>query len=285
MSAHNASIKRKTIRDIVGQKGKTPIVSLTAYTAPMARMIDPHADFMLVGDSLGMVLYGLDSTIGVSLEMMVNHGRAVVKASQRALVLVDMPFGSYQESPEQAFHNAALVMKETGAGGVKLEGGAEMAETVKFVCERGIPVLGHIGLQPQSVHAAGGYRVMGRDDAESLKIANDAKALADAGAFGVVLECIDPDLAETVTQEIAVPTIGIGASAACDGQILVTDDMLGLTGQKAPKFVKPYADLAPVIEQAVGTYADEVRARAFPGEENIYKSTQGRKRFKVMKQA
>ncbi len=283
MSSHKEETKRKTVRDIIRQKGQEPIVCLTAYSAPIARMADAHADLVLVGDSLGMVLYGLDSTVGVTMEMMIAHGRAVVKATRTALVTVDMPFGSYQESPAQAFHNAALIMKETGAGAVKLEGGTEMAETVSFLTSRGIPVMGHIGLQPQSVHAAGGYRVTGRDDTERAKLEHDARAIAESGAFGIVLECIDPDLAGSVTRSVAVPTIGIGASAECDGQILVTEDMVGLSGHKVPKFVKQYANVGGAIEKAMKAYADEVRARAFPGEEHIYKSDRKDQKMRIVK--
>lgn len=271
--------KRKTVRDVVAMKsGSAAIVCLTAYTAPMARLADAHADLVLVGDSLGMVLYGMDSTMAVTPEMMIAHGRAVVRASARALVVVDMPFGSYQESPEQAFRNAARIMQETGAGAVKLEGGEEMAETVSFLTRRGIPVMGHTGLQPQSVHASGGYRVMGRERAEHMKILQDSRAVAEAGAFGVVLECIDPGLAEEITRQVAVPTIGIGASAACDGQILVSEDMLGLSGTNPPKFVRRYASLDSAADRAMEAYAADVRSRRFPGEEHVYGPAAGAKK-------
>lgn len=282
--SHQPSVtKRKTIRDIVRQKGCTPIVSLTAYTAPVARAADEHCDFLLVGDSLGMVLYGMDSTLPVSLDMMVNHGRAVVRVTKAALVVVDMPFGSYQESEAQAFHNGALVLKETGAGAIKLEGGAEMAETIEFLTGRGIPVLAHIGLQPQSVHVAGGYKIVGRTPEEYDKILADARAVAKAGAFGIVLECLDPDLADEVTRSVAIPTIGIGASAGCDGQILVTEDMAGMTGLAAPKFVRQYADLQSGLKEAVGNYASDVRARAFPREEHTYRQPAGDRKLKALK--
>lgn len=277
MSAHGTSVKRRTIKDIAGQKGRDPIVCLTAYTAPMARAADRCSDLILVGDSLGMVLYGMDSTVPVSVDMMVNHGRAVVRATENALIVVDMPFGSYQESTSLAFHNAALIMKETGAAAVKLEGGAEMAETVAFLSARGIPVLGHIGLQPQSVHATGGYRVMGRNNKEQDKLVADARAIEKAGAFGVVLECVDAYLATKVTHDISIPTIGIGASSDCDGQILVTEDMLGLSGaapdHKVAKFVKQYMNAAPDIEKALDGYASDVRSRHFPAAEHVYKTT------------
>lgn len=283
MSVHSHKIKRRTIRDFVRRKGHEPLVCLTAYTAPIARIADEHADLILVGDSLGMVLYGMDSTVGVSMEMMIQHGRAVVRSTEAALIAVDMPFGSYQESPAQAFRNAAIIMKETGAGAVKLEGGAEMAETVAFLSGRGVPVFGHIGLQPQSVHAAGGYRVMGRGSEEGAKIVNDARAITKAGAFGIVLECVDPNLAGSVTRSVAVPIIGIGASADCDGQILVTEDMVGMSGHKVPKFVKPYANINQHIAGAVEAYAHEVRSRLFPAEEHLYKNASEEKNIKAVK--
>ncbi len=287
MSTQKTGVKRTTIRGIAQKKGRDPIVCLTAYTAPVARMADQHADLVLVGDSLGMVLYGMESTVPVSVDMMVNHGRAVVGATEKALVVVDMPFGSYQESASQAFHNAALIMKETGAAAVKLEGGAEMAETVAFLSSRGIAVMGHIGLQPQSVHATGGYRVMGRTDREQDKIMNDARAIEKAGAFGLVLECVDTDLAAKVTQDISIPTIGIGASSVCDGQILVTEDMIGLSGHgvghNVPKFVKQYTNVSLDIEKAITLYADDVRARRFPGAEHAYNATSESEKLKVMK--
>jgi 3-methyl-2-oxobutanoate hydroxymethyltransferase len=262
--------KRLTVRDIAARKGCTPLVCLTAYTAPMTKIMDKHVDVILVGDSLGMVVYGFDSTVPVTMEMMVAHGSAVARSSKNALVVVDMPFGSYQASREQAFENAARLMKETGCAAVKLEGGAEMAETIEFLTQRGIPVMGHIGLQPQSVNAAGGYRVMGRTVEEEKKIAFDAAAVAQAGAFAVVIECTAEALAAAITKEIAIPTIGIGASASCDGQILVVDDMLGLSGDNIPKFVKKFADAALMIDSAIATYADAVRTREFPSETNTY---------------
>jgi 3-methyl-2-oxobutanoate hydroxymethyltransferase len=261
------AIKRKSIRDV--RKGGEPIVFLTAYTAPMARFLDPHVDVLLVGDSLGMVLYGLDSTLAVTLDMMIAHGAAVVRGSEHACVIVDMPFGSYQESPVQAFRNAARILAETGCAGVKLEGGTEVADTIRFLVGRGIPVCGHIGLLPQSVNAAGGFRTHGRDEAEAARIADDARAVADAGAFAIVIEGTLEPLARAITEEIAVPTIGIGASPACDGQILVMEDMLGLS-PNPPKFVRQYAQLGPAIEAAVRSYAEDVRARRFPGAENVY---------------
>jgi 3-methyl-2-oxobutanoate hydroxymethyltransferase len=256
------AIKRKSVRDI--RKGGAPIVFLTAYTAPMARLLDPHVDVLLVGDSLGMVVYGLDSTLAVTLDMMIAHGAAVVRGSEHACVIVDMPFGSYQESPAQAFRNAARILAETGCAAVKLEGGAELAETIRFLIGRGIPVCGHIGLLPQSVNAAGGYRTHGRDEAEAAKIF----AVSDAGAFAIVVEGTMEPLARAITEEIAAPTIGIGASPACDGQVLVSDDLLGLFTDFTPRFVKRYADLGPEISAAAASYAADVRARRFPGPEH-----------------
>ncbi len=255
--------------DIKAMKGGTPIVSLTAYTTPMARLMDAHCDFVLVGDSVGMVLHGLSSTLGVTMEMMILHGAAVARGLDKAMMVVDMPFGSYEESPEQAFGNAARLMRETGAPAVKLEGGAHMAPTIDFLTVRGVPVMAHIGLTPQSINTLGGYKVQGRDDQTAALLA-DARAVSDAGAFAVVLEKIPATLADRVTAGIAAPTIGIGASAGCDGQILVVDDMLGLFTEFKPKFVKRYATLGQDAEAAVKAYAAEVRARAFPAAEHIF---------------
>jgi 3-methyl-2-oxobutanoate hydroxymethyltransferase len=271
MSAQNR-VTRRTVSDIRMQKGGTPIVCLTAYTAPVAQWADEVADLILVGDSLGMVLYGFDSTLPVTLEMMIAHGAAVVRSTHTALIVVDMPFGSYQQSPETAFAAAARVMKETGCAAVKLEGGAEMAQTVSYMVQRGIPVMGHIGLQPQSVHSAGGYRVAGKDDASVRKLNDDVLAIADAGAFSIVIEGTVSDVAESLTRAVAVPTIGIGASAACDGQILVSEDMLGLANGHKAKFVKPFAELAPQARAGMAQYAAEVRSRAFPSADHIYLS-------------
>lgn len=262
--------KRLTIRDIRARKGGEPVVMLTAYTTPMARMLDAHVDVLLVGDSLGMVLYGMDTTLGVTLDMMINHGKAVMRGSQTALVIVDMPFASYQESPEQAFRNAARVMAETGCAGIKLEGGVEMASTIRFLADRGIPVLAHIGLKPQLVNALGGFRAQGREEAEAAAIRADAKAVDEAGAFAVVVEGTVEPVARALTAEISIPTIGIGASPACDGQVLVTEDILGLFGTFTPKFVKRYAELGPVVEEVAKTYAAEVKSRAFPGPEHCF---------------
>lgn len=262
--------KAVTVPAIRAMKGTTPVVCLTAYTTPMARILDPHVDLLLVGDSVGMVLYGMESTVPVTLDMMVAHGAAVVRGAEHACVVVDLPFGSYQESPAQAFRSAARVMKETGAAAVKLEGGAEMAETVAFLSTRGIPVFGHVGLMPQSINSYGGFNARGRSVTEADRIASDAKAIADAGAFAVVVEGTVEAVARAVTAQIAVPTIGIGASPACDGQILVVDDMLGIFEGFQPKFVKRYAELGAAVEQAVARYAADVRDRRFPGPEHCY---------------
>ena len=261
---------RHTIPQLVAKKGDTPLVVLTAYTAPMAATLDEHCDILLVGDSLGMVVYGFDSTLPVTLEMMIAHGAAVVRGSQRALVIVDMPFGSYQQSPEQAFASAARIMRETGAQGVKLEGGAEMAPTIAFLTQRGIPVMAHVGLLPQYVHVLGGYKAQGKTDAAAARILADAKAVADAGAFSVVIEGVVESLGAAITKAIAVPTIGIGAGNACDGQVLVVDDMLGITPRTA-KFVNRFAELGSKIDDAARTYATAVRTRQFPGPEHSYK--------------
>ena len=266
--------KRMTAPSLRARKvdGNTeqPIVALTAYTMRMAQLLDEHCDLLLVGDSLGQVIYGLPSTIPVTLDMMIAHGAAVVRGSWHALVAVDMPFGSYEGSPEQAFDSCSAVMKETGCAAVKLEGGAAMANTVRFLTERGIPVIGHVGLTPQAVNTLGGYGARGRGEAEAKKILSDAQAIADAGAFTIVLEGVMEELATRVAAEIAVPIIGIGASAQCDGQILVTDDMLGLF-ERTPRFVKRYDNLAEQIGKAAETYAAEVRSRAFPSAEETYR--------------
>lgn len=242
---------------------------LTAYTARQAQLLDAHCDLLLVGDSLAQVIYGLPSTVPVTLEMMANHGAAVVRGSYHSVVIVDMPFGSYEASKEQAFESAAYLLKQTGAAAVKLEGGEAMAETVEFLNSRGIPVMGHVGLTPQAVNVLGGYMARGRDDAEADKIVGDAIALDQAGAFGIVLEGVLEPIAIKATKAVACPTIGIGASAQCDGQVLVTDDMLGMF-ERVPRFVKKYEDIASVIDKTVAQYADEVRARTFPTAEQTY---------------
>jgi len=255
--------------DVLARKKGTPLVCLTAYTTPMARLADTHCDVVLVGDSVGMVLHGLPSTLGVTMEMMVLHGKAVRRGMERALMVVDMPFGSYEQCPAQAFENAARLMAETGCSAVKLEGGVAMAETIRFLTSRGVPVMAHIGLTPQAVNTLGGYRVQGRgDDAERIQA--DAKTAAEAGAFSVVLEKIPEELARRITEEVNIPTIGIGASPACDGQILVVDDMLGLFGDFRPKFVRRYAELATAMDGAMTAYAEDVRARRFPGAEHVF---------------
>ena len=259
------SERRLTVRHF--RKGGGPYVWLTAYTAPMARLLDPHCDLLLVGDSLGMVLYGLDSTLPVTLEMMIAHGAAVVRGSRHACVVVDMPFGSYQESPQQAFRNAARIVAATGCAAVKLEGGVEMAETIRFLVARGVPVCGHVGLMPQAVNASG-YRVQGRDPAGAENVTADAAAVAAAGAFAMVIEGTTRPLAAAITRAVPVPTIGIGAAPECDGQVLVSDDMLGLFTTFTPRFVKRYADLGAAVTQAARDYAAEVRARTFPGPEH-----------------
>ncbi len=261
--------RRLTAPDIRARKGVTPIVSLTAYHAHTAAIVDKYADFMLVGDSLGMVMHGMDSTIGVPLDLMIMHGRAVVRGSKQALVVVDMPFGTYEESPSVAFRNAAKIMKETACGAVKLEGGKRMAETINFLAERGIPVMAHIGLTPQAINTMGGFKTQGRDVTQWPAIKEDAQAVTKAGAFAVVLEGIVEPLAAEITREIAIPTIGIGASKECDGQILVLEDMLGLN-PRVPKFVKKYGQVGDAIEAAVAAYAQDVKSRAFPTEEHVY---------------
>ena len=257
--------------DIQAHKGAdAPLVCLTAYTAPMAEILDPHCDVLLVGDSLGMVLYGMENTLQVDLEMMIRHGQAVMRTSKAACVVVDMPFGTYEESPEQAYRNASTIIRETNAQAVKLEGGVDLAPTIAYLTQRKIPVMGHIGLMPQSVIKEGGYKVKGRDKDSEAQILVDARAVQDAGAFSMVLEGTVADVSDLVVGAVDIPVIGIGASAGCDGQILVTEDMLGLqTGHKA-KFVKPYADLSVNIDKAVKNYSDEVRCRVFPSDAYLY---------------
>jgi 3-methyl-2-oxobutanoate hydroxymethyltransferase len=264
-----ADTRRLTAPDIRARKGGPPIVSLTSYHAHTARLVDQHCDVILVGDSLGMVMHGMESTLPVTLEMMILQGQAVMRGSRRALVVVDMPFGSYEEGREAAFRSAARILKETGCGAVKLEGGVRMAETIRFLVERGVPVMGHVGLTPQSVNTMGGFRVQGKSEEGQKLLEADARAIADAGAFAIVLEGIVEPVARTITGAIAAPTIGIGASPACDGQILVLEDMLGLSDW-APKFVKRFGALRDHIEEAVAAYAAEVKAGTFPGSEQTY---------------
>ncbi len=272
-----STIRRKTSADIRARKNGEPIVMLTSYHAHTAALVDRYCDIILVGDSLGNVMHGFETTIPVTMEMMILQGHAVMRGSQHSLVVVDMPFGSYEASKEQAFHSAARVLKETHCGAVKLEGGERMAETIEFLVQRGIPVMAHIGLTPQSINALGSFRSQGREEAQRLvdgingsgPIQNDAVAVAQAGAFSVVVEAVAEPLARKITETIAIPTIGIGASPACDGQVLVLEDMLGLSA-RVPKFVRRYGELGPMIEAAIQGYANDVRSRAFPGPEHVY---------------
>ena len=268
MSVQKSS-KRITAPEIMARKGGEPIVSLTAYHAHTAAIADRYVDFLLVGDSLGMVMHGFETTLPVPLDLMIMHGRAVVRGAKRALVVVDMPFGSYEESPSVAFRNAAQVIKETQCGAVKLEGGARMADTIHYLAQRGIPVMAHIGLTPQSINVLGGFRTQGRTRDAWPAIENDARAVSEAGAFSVVLEAMAEPLAARITKAVPIPTIGIGASAACDGQILVMEDMLGLS-PRAPKFVRMFGEVGRAIEDAIKAYAGEVRARSFPAPEHTY---------------
>ena len=276
MSVQTA-VKRITAPDVLARKGGEPLVMLTSYHAHTARLVDRYCDVILVGDSLGNVMHGFETTLPVTLEMMILQGHAVMRGSKQSLVVVDLPFGSYEASKEQAFHSAARVLKETHCGAVKLEGGERMAETIAFLTERGIPVMAHIGLTPQSINALGSFRSQGREEAEAIArgenvigpIQKDARAVAQAGAFSVVVEAVAEPLARRITETIDIPTIGIGASAACDGQVLVLEDMLGLS-EWVPKFVRRYGKLGPMIEEAIQGYANDVRSRAFPGPENVY---------------
>lgn len=264
-----APMKRLTVPAVRARKGGDPLVMLTAYTVRMAQLLDAHCDMLLVGDSLGQVIYGLPSTVPVTLEMMCAHGAAVVRGSYHSVVIIDMPFGSYEASPEQAFANAARVLKETGAAAVKMEGGAAMAPTIEFLSERGIPVMGHVGLTPQAVNQLGGYGARGRSEAERAKIIADARAVDDAGAFAMVIEGVVEPIAVEITRAVTCPSIGIGASAQCDGQVLVTEDMLGLF-ERTPRFVKRYASMADFVSEAAAAYAVDVRARAFPTPDQTY---------------
>ncbi len=270
MSIHTQeTVKRISVPDIAARKGGEPIVCLTAYDAPMAGLLDPHCDVLLVGDSLGMAVHGLPNTVGVTLEMMILHGQAVVRGSRRALVVVDMPFGAYEGGEQAAYDACVRVMKETGAQAVKLETSVELAPIVKFLVKRGIPVMGHVGLRPQAVLAEGGFKAKGRTDAERERVMAEAVAVAEAGAFCIVIEGVAESLAREITETIDVPTIGIGASAACDGQVLVVNDMLGMFDW-APKFVRKYADLRGEIDRAAAAFASDVKARRFPAEVETY---------------
>lgn len=273
MSAQ-AQSSRKTVKDIAAAKGGAPLVCLTAYTAPMAGLLDEVCDVLLVGDSVGMVVHGLPTTLGVTLDMMILHGQAVMRASKRAFVVVDMPFGSYEASTEQAFMNASRVMKETGCQAVKIEAGEYAAATVRHLVDRGIPVMAHVGLRPQAIHVDGGFKAKGRTDAERARVVAEARAADAAGCFAMVIEGVAEDLAAEVTKQVSCPTVGIGASAACDGQILVTDDLLGLF-ERSPRFVRRYADLRGEIGRAVEGYAKDVRARAFPAANETYALKKG----------
>jgi 3-methyl-2-oxobutanoate hydroxymethyltransferase len=272
-----STIRRKTSADIRARKNGEPIVMLTSYHAHTAALVDRYCDVILVGDSLGNVMHGFETTLPVTMEMMILQGHAVMRGSQHSLVVVDMPFGSYEASKEQAFNSAARILKETHCGAVKLEGGERMAETIAFLVERGVPVMAHIGLTPQSINSLGSFRSQGQAEAQRLidgindpgPIQNDAIAVSQAGAFSVVVEAVAEPLARKITETIAIPTIGIGASAACDGQVLVLEDMLGLSA-RVPKFVRRYGELGPMIEAAIQNYANDVRSRAFPGPENVY---------------
>ena len=269
MSRHSDTIRRLTAPEIRARKGADPVVCLTAYTAPMAQILDQHCDLLLVGDSLGMVVHGMPNTVGVTLDMMIMHGQAVMRGSERAMVVIDMPFGSYESSPEQAFASATRLLKETGAQAVKIEAGATAAPTVAFLTKRGVPVMSHVGLLPQNVNVDGAFKAKGRTPEERGRIIADAKASDEAGAFAIVIEGVDESLGTEITAAVKAPTIGIGASATCDGQILVVDDLLGLFDW-TPKFVRRYADLKSVISEAVQSYADDVRARRFPAAAETY---------------
>ncbi|UNE54830.1 3-methyl-2-oxobutanoate hydroxymethyltransferase [Bartonella machadoae] len=264
------TIKRMTASEIRARKGKEPIVSLATYQAYSARIADPYCDFLLVGDSVGMVVHGFETTLPVSVDMMILHGQAVMRGSQKALVVVDMPFGSYEESPQQAFSNASRIVAETGCGAIKLEGGIYIAETIDFLCKRGIPVMGHIGLTPQAVNRFGGFKTQGRDESNWRQIEEDAIAIEKAGAFAVVVEAVIEPLAVKLTEMLSIPTIGIGASRQCDGQILVMEDMLGY-GTFVPKFVRRYGTLEQAMETAIKNYAEDVTSRAFPADKEVYK--------------
>ncbi|MEQ9315683.1 MAG: 3-methyl-2-oxobutanoate hydroxymethyltransferase [Henriciella sp.] len=269
MSAQS-QIRRKTVRDIAAAKGGQPLVCLTAYDAPMAEIMDPHCDVILVGDSVGMVVHGLPSTVGVTMEMMILHGQAVMRGSSQAFVVVDMPFGSYETNADQAFLNAARIMQQTGCQAVKIESGAYASHQIEHLVERGVPVMGHVGLRPQAINVVGGFKAQGRSDGERERVMEEAKAAESAGAFAIVIEGVAEDLAEEITKSVAIPTVGIGASASCDGQILVTQDMLGLFDW-TPKFVRRYGDVRAEIEKSIEAYAEDVRGRTFPGEAETYK--------------
>lgn len=266
-------VKRVTIRDLLEKKKRgEPIVVLTAYDVLFARLVDEAGtDVILVGDSLAQVVLGLDSTLPVTLDDMIHHGRAVRRGVRRGLLVVDMPFMTFQVSPEETLRNAGRIMKETGAEAVKLEGGdEEAAEHVAKLVRAGIPVMGHIGLTPQSVHALGGFRVQGREEEHAERLRAEAKRLEEAGAFSVVLELVPGALAEEISRAITVPTIGIGAGPGCDGQVLVLPDMLGLNEQFKPKFLHRFAELAAAARQGIGDYVAAVRAAEYPRPEHTF---------------
>jgi 3-methyl-2-oxobutanoate hydroxymethyltransferase len=270
MSAYrDGTVRRLTAPDIFGRKGAEPLVALTAYTAPIAALLDDACDLLLVGDSTGMVAHGFTSTVPVTLEMMILHGQAVMRGSKKAMVVIDMPFGSYEAAPSEAYAAAVRVMKETGAHGVKVESGPSIPATIRYLVDRGIPVMGHVGLRPQSVNIDGGFKAKGRTEAERLLVLGEARAVAEAGAFAIVVEGVAEPLARDITKAVVAPTLGIGASVGCDGQILVTDDMLGMF-EWTPKFVRRYADLGGEISRAAAAYADDVRARRFPAAGETY---------------
>lgn len=261
--------RRKTVNDLAKAKGGEPLVCLTAYDAPRAALLDPFVDVLLVGDSLGMVVHGFDSTVGVTVDMMIMHGKAVMRGAKQAFVVVDMPFGSYEASPTHAFENASRIMMETGCQAVKLESGVYAGETIKHLVERGIPVMGHVGLRPQAINVDGGFKAKGRTNSERQRVIDEAKAAEEGGAFAIVIEGVAEDLAAEITGKLSIPTIGIGASASCDGQILVTEDMLGLFDW-TPKFVRRYGNVRSEIAKSVEAYAKEVRLREFPGAAETY---------------
>ena len=262
---------RFTVPDIFLKKNNTKIVALTCYNAQISKIIDKYADIILVGDSMGMTLYGKKNTLSVTKEMLIEHGKAVVNNTEKALVVIDLPFGSYESSKEQAFENAATILSNTGADAVKLEGGIEFSDTIKFLVERGIPTMGHIGLMPQRINIKGKFSALGKSSSEIKKIIKDAKSISSAGVFSIVVEAVKESLGKTITANVSVPTIGIGAGKHCDGQILVSDDMLGLFNDFTPKFVKKYANLYKEIDKAVQTYQKEVLSESFPSAKNVYK--------------
>ncbi len=263
--------ERITVSDVKDRKNNgSPLVCLTSYTTPMAKILDKHCDILLVGDSLGMALYGMDNTLNVTLDTMINHGKAVTRAVEHACVVVDMPFGTYEQDPETAYKNALKIITETKCDAIKIEGGCDLAGTIKYLVQRNIPVMGHIGLLPQSVLKEGGYKVKGKTNEEVSQLIEDAKAVEEAGAFAMVIEGTIDDVARNITESINIPTIGIGASSACDGQVLVTEDMLGLTPGHVPKFVKKYVDISKYIEDAAAHYANDVKERSFPEKDHTY---------------